>query len=67
MTTDPILDLEGKRVIATVDGQRIKGRLVSARNDFLTIEPLRGPRMIINRFEISSIQEEVRPVSISRR
>ena len=67
MTPDPIRELEGKRVVATVDGQRIKGRLVSARNDFLTIEPLRGPRMIINRFEISSIQEEVRPVSISRR
>ena len=67
MISDPILALEGRRVVAVVDGQRIKGRLVSARNDFLTIEPLRGPRMIINRFEISSIQEEVRPVSISRR
>lgn len=63
MTPDPILDLEGRRVVATIDGQKVRGRLISCRSDFLTIAPPRGPRMIINRFEISSIQEDARPAS----
>ncbi len=63
MRADPFLQLEGKHVVAIVDGQKLRGRLVSARNDFLTIERSGGPRLIINRFEISSIQEDARPVS----
>jgi len=63
MNQDPILALAGRRVVAVVDGQKIRGRLVSARSDFLTIAPPRGPRMIINRFEVSTIQEDARPAS----
>lgn len=64
---DPIMLLEGRHVVAVVDGQKIRGRLVSARNDFLTIEPPRGPRMIVNRFEVSTISEDTRPASRSPR
>ena len=60
---DPLLSLEGKRVNVTVDGMKLRGRLVSARGDFVTIEQDRGPRMSINRYEISTINEEQRPVS----
>lgn len=62
---DPLLSLEGKRVNVTVDGMRLYGRLVSARGDFVTIEQDRGPRMSINRYEISTISEETRPISRS--
>ena len=62
---DPLLSLEGKRVNVVVDGTKLRGRLVSARGDFVTIEPDRGPRMSINRYEISTINEEPRPVSRS--
>jgi len=60
---DPFLSLEGKRVVAMVDGQRIKGRLISVRDGFLTLQPDRGPRVSINKFAVSSIMEEQRPVS----
>lgn len=63
MRADPFLQLEGKRILAIVDGQKIRGRLISARSDFLTIERAGGPRLIINRFELSSIEEETRPIS----
>ena len=58
---------EGKRVNVTVDGMKLYGRLVSARGDFVTIEQDRGPRMSINRYEISTINEEQRPISGSTR
>jgi hypothetical protein len=60
---DPFTALEGRRVICKVDGMMLRGRLLSARGDFVTIEQDHGPRMSINRYEISTISEEQRPVS----
>lgn len=60
---DPFIDLIGRRVDVNVSGQRIKGRLVSCRSGFLTIDPDKGRRITINRFEVSTIAEESRPAS----
>jgi hypothetical protein len=57
------LSLQGKRISARVDGQVIKGRLISTRDGFCTIDPDRGPRINVNRWSISMISEESRPVS----
>jgi len=64
---DPIIELVGRRVLAVVDGLQVRGRLVSVRSDFVTIEPDRGPRMHLNRYEVSRIQEEPQRVSRSRK
>ena len=65
---DPFFDLTGKRVIARVDGQAVRGRLVSVRDGFCTIQPDRsGPRITVSKWSISSIQEESRPASRSPR
>lgn len=63
MILDPLLSLEGHRVVVSVDGQKIKGRLLSVRDGFLTIEQAGGVRISLNKFEISSIAEEPRPIS----
>lgn len=60
---DPFLSLQGRRVDVLVAGQRIRGRLLSVRDGFLTVDPDRGPRISINKYEVSSISEETRPVS----
>jgi hypothetical protein len=60
---DPFLSLQGRRVDVLVAGQRIRGRLLSVRDGFLTVDPDRGPRISINKYEVSSISEEQRPVS----
>ena len=62
---DPFLSLQGRRVDVLVAGQRIRGRLLSVRDGFLTVDPDRGPRISINKYEVSSISEERRPVSRS--
>jgi len=62
---DPFLSLQGRRVDVLVAGQRIRGRLLSVRDGFLTVDPDRGPRISINKYEVSSITEERRPVSRS--
>ncbi len=63
MTSDHLLNLEGKKVKAVIDGQPVRGRLISIRDNFLTIETKPGQRISLNKYEISSIQEEQRPVS----
>jgi hypothetical protein len=60
---DQFLVLQGRRVDVHVAGQRIRGRLLSVRDGFLTVDPDRGPRISINKYEVSSISEEQRPVS----
>jgi hypothetical protein len=62
---DPFLSLQGRRVDVLVAGQRIRGRLLSVRDGFLTVDPDRGPRISINKYEVSSISEEQRPISRS--
>lgn len=63
---DPFETLEGRRVICKVDGQPIRGRLISVRDGFLTLqEDQSRPRITLNKFEISSISEEQRPISRS--
>jgi hypothetical protein len=62
MMPDPLLNLEGRRVSLVVDGQRMRGRLISVRDDFLTVQPERGPRISINKYEVTSIQEEAQRV-----
>lgn len=63
LARDPFFDLVGRRIVAYVDGQPIKGRLLSVRDGFCTIDPDRGPRTTVNKWSISSISEERRPVS----
>jgi hypothetical protein len=63
MNPDPFLNLEGRRVIVSVDGQRLKGRLISIRDGFVTLQQDQGPRISLNKFSITSIMEEARPVS----
>ena len=60
---DPFLSLQVRRVDVLVPGQRIRGRLLSVRDGFLTVDPDRGPRISINKYEVSSISEEQQPVS----
>ncbi len=43
--SDPILDMVGKRVVVILDGVKIRGKLISARDGFLCLEPYNGPRM----------------------
>jgi len=60
------MELEGRRVICKVDGQQIRGRLISCRDGFLNLQEDRTkPRITLNKYEISSITEEQRPVSRS--
>ena len=63
ISSDPFLSLQGRRVDVLVAGQRIRGRLLSVRDGFLTVDPDRGPRISINKYEVSSISEETRPIS----
>ncbi len=63
MTSDHLLNLEGHRVQVVIDGQKLKGRLISVRDDFITLQQDQGPRISINKFSITSIMEEARPIS----
>lgn len=65
---DPLFDLVGKRINARVDGQQIRGRLISIRDGFCTIQPDRsGPRISVNKWSISIIEEDAPRVSRSPR
>ena len=64
---DHLLSLEGKRVVAILEGQKIRGRLISLRDGFITIEPWNGPRICINQYELTSISEDVQFQSRSPR
>ena len=64
---DYLLSLEGRRVVASLDGRLLRGRLISIRDGFLTIEPDRGPRICLNKFELRSIQEDTPRVSHCRK
>jgi hypothetical protein len=44
-------------------GQHIRGRLLSVRDGVLTVGPDKGPRVTFNKFEVTSISEETRPIS----
>jgi len=55
---DPLLSLENKRVKVVLDGRVLRGRLVSIRDDFVCIEPARGRRIHLNKFEITRIDED---------
>ena len=66
ISSDPFMELEGRRVVCKVDGQQIRGRLISVRDGFITMQEDRNkPRITLNKYEISSISEEQRPVSRS--
>ncbi len=58
---DPFLRLQGRSVRVAVDGRKILGRLISIRDGFLTIEPDHGRRIVLNQYEISSIEESRKP------
>jgi hypothetical protein len=66
-SSDHLLSLEGKRIVAILGGKKIRGRLISVRDGFLTIEPWNGPRISINQFELTSISEDVQRQSRSPR
>jgi hypothetical protein len=67
MVSDPFFDLQGQRVALNVDGQTIRGRLLSCRDSFVTIDPDRGARFTVNKYAVTSIQAEQRPISRSPR
>lgn len=56
--SDHFYDLVGQRVSLSVGGQKIRGRLLSIRDGFLTIDPDRGRRISINRYEVSTIEAD---------
>lgn len=65
---DPLLDLERKNVtLVMVDGERIRGRLLSVRGDLLTIQSdyPRRRRITISRYAMRSIEEEGPKISSS--
>jgi hypothetical protein len=63
ISSDPFFDLIGQRVAVNVDGNVIKGRLLSCRDSFVTIDPDRGARFTVNKYAVTSIQAEQRPIS----
>jgi hypothetical protein len=63
--SDPFFDLIGQRVLVRVDGNVIKGRLLSCRDSFVTIDPDRGARFTVNKYAVTSIQADSRPISRS--
>ena len=68
MIADPILDLEGKHILAILsDGERIKGRLVSYRGDVLTVQSNypRPRRVLINKYEVKTIELDPRKRRVS--
>lgn len=65
ISSDPFFDLIGQRVLIRVDGNVIKGRLLSCRDSFVTIDPDRGARFTVNKYAVTSIQAETRPISRS--
>jgi hypothetical protein len=65
LVSDPFFDLVGQRVQVDVDGRVIKGRLISVRDGFCTLDPDRGARFTVNKYAVTSIQAEQRPVSRS--
>lgn len=54
-----LLDLVGSRVRIAIDGRIVRGRLISCRDDFLTIEQRPGRRIYLNAFELSSIERDL--------
>ena len=64
---DHFYDLVGQRVSLSVGGQRIRGRLLSVRDGFLTIDPDHGRRISVNRYEVSTIEADGPKVSRSPR
>jgi hypothetical protein len=62
---DPFFDLIGQRVTLNVDGNVIKGRLLSCRDSFVTIDPDRGAWFTVNKYAVTSIQAETRHISWS--
>ena len=60
---DQFFSLIGQRVRLVVDGQPIRGRLLSVRDGFLTIDPDKGIRFSISKYAITTIQADSRPVS----
>ncbi|MDD5703437.1 MAG: hypothetical protein PHU23_15490 [Dehalococcoidales bacterium] len=63
ISSDPFFDLIGQRVAVNVDGTVIKGRLLSCRDSFVTIDPDRGARFTVNKYAVTSIRAETRPIS----
>jgi hypothetical protein len=55
ISSDPFMELEGRRVICKVDGQQIRGRLFSCRDGFITMQEDRtNPRITFNKYEIAA-------------
>ena len=64
MISDPLLALEGALVVAHMsDGEKIKGKLISYRGGWLTIEAKypRPRRVVVNRYELRLIEKWHRP------
>ena len=60
---DPFFSLQGRRVLVAVDGQKIRGRLISCRDSFVTLDQDKGPRISLNKYSITSISEDRPAVS----
>jgi hypothetical protein len=57
MIHSAIDSLIGKIVQADLGAYTISGRLISARNDELTLQTKRGSRIVVNKMEARSIRE----------
>jgi hypothetical protein len=60
MTFDPLAHLLGKVILADLGGYSVSGRLISARNDEMTLQPRRGSRILVNRLEARAVRELAR-------
>jgi hypothetical protein len=61
MRTDSLNFLLGKVVLADLGSYAVSGRLLSCRQDEMTLETRAGTRILINRLETRSIRELKQP------
>ena len=57
---DPLLKSARQGCCPFVDGQKIRGRLLSCRDRFLTLDPGKGARITPNKYAVASIQADSR-------
>jgi hypothetical protein len=57
MRPDSIDFLIGKNVLADLGSYQVSGRLLSCRQDELTLQTRSGSRILVNRLETRSIRE----------
>jgi hypothetical protein len=59
LTFDPLDYLLGKVILADLGGYSVSGKLISCRQDEMTLQPRCGSRILVNRWETRVIRELV--------